>query len=247
MKLGPSVSNSHKKSQSLSVIINHIKHICVSLSFPLPCLQLPFISLFQSVFHGDFLTMEITDTLQLAPDSIESYLRGLRSPIDSLPGGTFHVVVFSLLLEYFPAPYQRWICCQKAQRLLAVNGLLLVITPDSHHQNRNAPMMKSWKKAIEALGFKRWRYVKQEHLHCMAFRKILDDVSDKPVTLQQDAGPDMMYIPQDFHDDNTQGKELKAGSQFFFGSVPRSEEEEDFLRDSFSELPGGADEFTDLV
>ena len=33
-------------------------------------------------------------------------------------------------------------------------------------------MMRSWKTAIEALGFRRWRYVKLDHLHCMAFRKL---------------------------------------------------------------------------
>jgi hypothetical protein len=36
----------------------------------------------------------------------------------------------------------------------------------------NAPMIKSWKKAIESLGFVRWHYIKLKHLHCMAFRKV---------------------------------------------------------------------------
>jgi hypothetical protein len=53
-----------------------------------------------------------------------------------------------------------------------VNVLLLIVTPDSHKQHRNAPMIKSWKKAIESLGFVRWHYIKLKHLHCMAFRKV---------------------------------------------------------------------------
>ena len=41
-----------------------------------------------------------------------------------------------------------------------------------YSQHRNAPMIRSWRTALEALGFSRWRYVKLEHLHCMAFRKL---------------------------------------------------------------------------
>ncbi|KAL8575514.1 hypothetical protein ACOMHN_013065 [Nucella lapillus] len=103
---------------------------------------------------------------------VDGYLQSLRSPVESLPSGVVHAVVFSLLLEYLPARRPRWLCCLQAHRLLCTHGLLLVITPDSHRQHRNAPLIRSWRTAIEAVGFRRWRYVKQEHLHCMAFRKL---------------------------------------------------------------------------
>ena len=31
--------------------------------------------------------------------------------------------------------------------------------------------MKSWKETIEGIGYHRWRYEKNTHLHCMVFRK----------------------------------------------------------------------------
>ena len=79
--------------------------------------------------------------------------------------------------------------------LLKVNGLLLVITPDSKHQNRNVPMMKRWKVAIESIGFVRWRYVKHNHAHCMAFRKLLTPARHEPLK----EGPSMLTIPQEFN------------------------------------------------
>nr|KAG5687419.1 hypothetical protein BaRGS_019818 [Batillaria attramentaria] len=54
----------------------------------------------------DFLSLEITEPLHLAPDAGDTFLRKLSSPIERLPHGLFHVVVFSLLLEYLPAPQQ---------------------------------------------------------------------------------------------------------------------------------------------
>ena len=43
-------------------------------------------------------------------------------------------------------------------------------------------MMRSWKTALEALGFSRWRYVKLEHLHCMAFRKLPPSAEQPGIT-----------------------------------------------------------------
>lgn len=86
----------------------------------------------QTVSYCDFLHLETTEPLQLAPDSLSTYLGTLRSPIERLPRSSFHAVVFSLLLEYFPAPYQRWLCCVKAHQLLQEHGLLVIVTPDSH-------------------------------------------------------------------------------------------------------------------
>lgn len=155
-------------------------------------------------------------------------MSNLRSPIEKLPKDSFHVVVFSLLLEYFPAPYQRWLCCQKARKLLMKNGLLVIITPDSHPQHRNAPMIKSWRTAIESMGFVRWRYVKQDHLHCMAFRKV-PQPRDRDRHLVGDATPDMLYIPQDFSDetaDNSSG-----------GAPAYTSADEEFFRQTVHELP----------
>ena len=61
---------------------------------------------FQSVYKCDFLSLETHEPLQVAPDTEKSFLNTLHSPIETLPKDLFHVVVFSLLLEYFPSPYQ---------------------------------------------------------------------------------------------------------------------------------------------
>lgn len=145
--------------------------------------------------------------------------------ITCLPEESFHIVVFSLLLSYFPSPDQRWQCCVKAHQLLASNGLLLIVTPDSSHQNRNAQMVKSWKKALESMGFVRWRYVKQTHLHCMGFRKTSRCHSRCNETV---GTPNMMFIPQDFQEDDVVEED----------QVPRTNEERQSTSDLFDELPG---------
>lgn len=127
--------------------------------------------------------------------------------ISELPGAYFHVVIFSLLLSYFPAPVQRWTCCIKAHQLLAVNGILIIITPDSSHQNRNVEMIKSWKVAIESIGFVRWRYLKDTHVHCMVFRKVSPCHHSCSKTcsckISVSVSPDMLYMRQDFSEDKT--------------------------------------------
>ncbi|XP_020666102.1 S-adenosylmethionine sensor upstream of mTORC1 isoform X2 [Pogona vitticeps] len=181
----------------------------------------------ESVYKCDFLNLQIQQPLQLAQDAIDAFLKQLKNPIDSLPGELFHVVVFSLLLSYFPSPYQRWICCKKAHELLVLNGLLLIITPDSSHQNRHAMMMKSWKIAIESLGFKRFKYSKFSHMHLMAFRKIsLKTTSD----LVSRNYPGMLYIPQDFN--NIEEDEFSNNFCYI-----RSDAEDEQLAYSFMELP----------
>lgn len=153
---------------------------------------------------------------------LESFLReGLQVKI--LPFELFHVVVFSLLLSYFPSAVQRWECCLKAHHLLRPNGLLLIITPDSSHQNKNAAMMKSWKTGIESLGFARWKYEKQTHLHCMAFRKVAPCHSCN----RSNGYAEMVYIPQDFQEEENE--------EYFVGS--RSEEDDSVIMECFSELP----------
>lgn len=155
---------------------------------------------------------------------VEHYLKELEGKeINILPSEMFHVVVFSLLLSYFPSASQRWECCQKAHQLLQTNGLLLIVTPDSSHQNKNSAMIKSWKTAIESLGFVRFKYEKQTHLHCMAFRKVAPCHSCNYGT-----GDDsMMYIPQDFQEEEESG----------YPVVSHSEEDSALTMECFSELP----------
>ncbi|XP_014906240.1 S-adenosylmethionine sensor upstream of mTORC1 [Poecilia latipinna] len=181
----------------------------------------------ESVHKCDFLNLQLQQPLQLAGDAVDAFLRHLRSPIDALPAQLFHVVVFSLLLSYFPSPYQRWICCKKAHELLELHGLLLIITPDSSHQNRHALMMRSWRVAVESLGFKRYKYVKYAHMHLIAFRKVsLATTSD----LVSRNYPEMLYIPQDF---SSNEEEEECGA-----ALPlRSDFEDDQLAWGFTELP----------
>ncbi|XP_030622523.1 S-adenosylmethionine sensor upstream of mTORC1 isoform X1 [Chanos chanos] len=181
----------------------------------------------ESVYKCDFLNLQLKQPLQLASDALEAFLRQLRGPIEALPAQLFHVVVFSLLLSYFPAPYQRWLCCKKAHELLALHGLLLIITPDSSHQGRHALMMRSWRVAVESLGFKRYKYVKFSHMHLMAFRKVSPTTSTDLVSHNY---PKMLYIPQDFHSYEEDG--------YSDTHVPlRSDSEDDQLACTFAELP----------
>jgi len=109
----------------------------------------------------------------------------------------FDVVVFSLFLEYLPCPQHRWRACHKALRLLRTQGLLLVITPDSKHVGHNAGMMKSWRQTLEDMGYCRYRYTKEPHLHCMAYRKTGTSSS---ATTRSELEISGLYIPQDIND-----------------------------------------------
>ncbi|XP_043944628.1 S-adenosylmethionine sensor upstream of mTORC1 isoform X2 [Protopterus annectens] len=181
----------------------------------------------ESVYKCDFLNLQLQLPLELSQDAVDAFLMQLSNPIDALPKELFNVVVFSLLLSYFPSPYQRWICCKKAHELLALNGLLLIITPDSSHQNRHALMMKSWKVAIESLGFKRYKYVKYSHMHLIAFRKISIKTTNDLVSQNY---PEMLYIPQDF-------SSLEDEDYLDSPSQARSDMEDEQLASYFSELP----------
>lgn len=135
------------------------------------------------------------------PAHIQRYLSE-ELIIKALPRESFDVVVFCLLLTYLPSRQQRWQCCLKAHKLLKENGLLLIITPDSSHQNKNMVMIKSWKAAIESIGFFRWKYHKASHTHCMAFRK-----TKVCKAACVGMGPEMLYIHQDFeviHDESNE-------------------------------------------
>ncbi|XP_068714696.1 S-adenosylmethionine sensor upstream of mTORC1-like isoform X1 [Montipora foliosa] len=151
--------------------------------------------------HSRKVLMNIADGNPVS-DNSKSWCLGdfinEEEEVTILPAGLFHIIVFSLLLSYFPSPVQRWECCKKAHRLLITNGILLIITPDSSHQNKNAAMIKSWKTGIESLGFVRWKYHKQTHLHCMAFRKVAPCHTYNHVN----GSADLMYVPQDFQEED---------------------------------------------
>ncbi|XP_075905386.1 S-adenosylmethionine sensor upstream of mTORC1 isoform X3 [Nelusetta ayraudi] len=183
----------------------------------------------ETVYKCDFLNLQLQPPVQLAGGAVEAFLQQLHSPIDALPAQLFHVVVFSLLLSYFPSPYQRWICCKKAHELLELHGLLLIITPDSSHQGRHALMMRSWRVAVESLGFRRYKYVKYSHLHLVAFRKVSAATSSDLVSQNY---PEMLYIPQDFG-----SNEEEEGGEGGEGGQVRSDGEDEQVAWGFSELP----------
>lgn len=204
----------------------------------------------ENVRKCDFLKIGVGPKLMA---NLPQYIEELPNVIKSLPAEAFHVIVFSLLLEYLPMAKQRWTCCVKACDLLAPNGVLLVVSPDSKHQNYNAAMVKSWRKALEHLGLRRIRYTKETHLHCMAFMKhecscvvtykdLCGNTNDSSVesnatkqatswkcSCSAETIAGMMFIPQDFHDfsEADEVNETKC----------RTENEELDVRDWFSELP----------
>ena len=115
---------------------------------------------------------------------------------NQLTAGIFDIVVFSLLLSYFPSPMQRLECCINAHKALQLYGLLVIVTPDSSHQNRHTEMMKSWKNALEQIGFKRFKYEKLEHLRCMAYQK---SAAEHELDIKEKLSKHF-YIPQDFQE-----------------------------------------------
>lgn len=166
--------------------------LCSSSLFVNVCVYFLFF-LFQTVIKCDFLSLNILAHSQEG-SQCSTFPEG--SAQFGLHTESQDVVVFSLLLSYFPSPLQRLQCCFNAHTVLRPHGLLLVITPDSSHQNKHTDMMASWRTAIEAVGFHRWSYHKSQHLHCMAFRKtraLLDFLSLSAVHGSH------LYIPQDFN------------------------------------------------
>ncbi|KAF5277026.1 hypothetical protein FQA39_LY06264 [Lamprigera yunnana] len=139
----------------------------------------------------DFLNISVTDSC------VETEINGA---IRELERETYHVVLFSLLLEYLPSPEQRMLCCRKAYELLCFEGLLVIITPDSKHVGANAKYMKSWRYHLAKIGFSRIKYEKFPHIHCMAFRKsIHHDVASRWASLQnKNTFFKKIFIPQDF-------------------------------------------------
>ncbi|KAK3103867.1 hypothetical protein FSP39_022514 [Pinctada imbricata] len=182
----------------------------------------------EKVHRCDFTNIQIDREL-----SMGNFVHITSTPdhqLVSFPHGAFDVVVFSLLLEYLPAPKQRWLCCTNAFELLKTNGLFIIISPDSHKQHRNAAMIKSWKTCIEAMGFCRWKYEKLEHIHCMVFRKVKSDVE---IGDEDGHYSNMMFIHQDFLREDS-GKERTFTEK----------DEENFL-ENLHELPSCIDDDTE--
>ncbi|PNF30614.1 putative methyltransferase BMT2 [Cryptotermes secundus] len=150
------------------------------------------------VYVCDFLNMAVVETE-------EPVILNGRSVVE-LPAATCDVVVFSLLLEYFPSPKQRYLCVCKAYNLLKPEGLLFIITPDSKHSSANAPLMKSWRITLAQLGFSLGYYEKLPHIHCMAYRKDIHPEVAKHwayYELRKQNGVETsskLYIPQDFQE-----------------------------------------------
>ena len=133
----------------------------------------------------------------------------LENPLKKLPSESFDVLVFSLVLSYLPTQKQRWDCCVKANRLLCDNGLLILIESDSAHQQRNAHQIRAWKRALESIGFARYRYEKLTHLHCMAFRKKrkIESLIKKSQFVDNSL---LMFIPQDFHEEESMNEQVTS-------------------------------------
>lgn len=119
-----------------------------------------------------------------------------------LPENYYHIVVFSLVLEYLPSANQRLLFCEKAYKLLKPEGLLFIITPDSKHVGANFKIMKTWKFIMAKIGFSRITYEKQSHIHCMAFRKSISfKITQRWAELHKDHNfYNAFVIPQDFNE-----------------------------------------------
>lgn len=170
-----------------------------------------------SVWQCDFLRVPVASQSQIEDGRVSS-----------LQAGHFDCVVFSFLLEYLPSTSQRWRCCCKAHQLLQNEGLLVVITPDSKAAHSNAKVMKSWREALASIGFRRIKYEKLQHAHCMAFRKEDGEASlypDDPVVSAK------MYIPQDFQ----QFADSEDDARVYMPFTPEE------LAEGFAQLPATDD------
>lgn len=143
----------------------------------------------EDVFKCDFLSVDLDTKLIICENVCKT-----------LQIASFDIVVFSLFLEYFPLPQQRYKCCEKAYNVLKPGGLLVIATPDSSHASYNSILMKNWKISLSNLGFWRIKYEKLTHIHCMVFRKCLFKEIPKQWlnSLKITNNPkDLITIPQD--------------------------------------------------
>lgn len=146
----------------------------------------------ENVVKCDFLSVPLETKLNISKNIC------LKLPLSS-----FDIVVFSLFLEYFPLPQQRYRCCEKAYNVLKPGGLLVIATPDSSHASYNSKLMKNWKISLSNLGFWRIKYEKLAHLHCMIFRKcLLEEIPKNWLRSSKftSAVEELIIIPQDSTD-----------------------------------------------
>lgn len=178
----------------------------------------------------DFLTVKLVphDT-NCVPSS--------DNDLEQIAKSSFDIVIFSLLLEYFPNSESRFKCCTKAYEVLRPEGLLFIITPDSKHATANSKIMKKWRLALATLGFWRIHYEKLKHLHCMTFCKSKHSVFPK-LWVEKEANKcemqeeirspsNLMTIPQDFNS-------TRKMQQSF--ELPEERNNDDLV-DLFQELP----------
>lgn len=125
-----------------------------------------------TVYVCDFLSVNFGDSLEMKSRQ-QNVVDFESEEIIQLPRNHFHVVVFCLLLEYLPSSELRIKCCQRAYEVLKSQGILVIITPDSNHENRNSKLIKHWRWTLEHFGFHRIKLTKLRNLTCMAFRKSL--------------------------------------------------------------------------
>ncbi|XP_054708224.1 S-adenosylmethionine sensor upstream of mTORC1-like isoform X2 [Uloborus diversus] len=172
----------------------------------------------EDVLECDFLSAEVVPYSKKVDTDV-------NSPI-VLYEASFDIVIFSLVLEYLPKPEQRAIFCYKAWQLLQENGICIIITPDSKPVNYNAKLMKKWRDGLELIGLQRIQYEKLEHLHCMAFRKILTS----PTTEDLQVLPNYLCIPQDTNKNSSEEENMTINSE-------RTDIENTTVSSHFSELP----------
>lgn len=187
----------------------------------------------EDVLQCDFLNVDLVS---------DKNISDIKNPCVFLPTDSFDIVVFSLLLEYFPSGKQRWICCKKAYSILKPNGVLIILTPDSKHATANSKIFKSWRYALADIGFLLVNYEKLKHLHCLMYRKCFNyNVPKHWLSLQNKSDDilsnieDTMCIPQDFHDYNLQSND--SGDKNV-----RTDVDNKFITDAFIELPDADDD-----
>lgn len=141
------------------------------------------------VYKCDFLHVGLSEKFETTDNEIKA-----------LPVNTYHVVVFSLVLEYLPTAEQRLLFCENAYKLLITEGILVVITPDSKHANANTKFVKTWRYFLARLGFRRVKVEKLRHINCMVFRKCLRlEIAQRWAEIHNNYKEyDFFAIPQDF-------------------------------------------------
>lgn len=126
-----------------------------------------------NTYECDFLKLEIGKP-DSAPEADPPLQTG-RGRLRRLPAEGFEVVVMSCVLSYMPRPAHRSLAVEKAHRLLAEGGLLLIV--DTFTVDRRAAglhegsMLREWRLAVEAMGFQFLRYELLPNSHALAFAR----------------------------------------------------------------------------